>query len=145
MPGTNTKKYKRNFLKEASNWDYLVSPNAYSSEIFARAFDFDRKMIESGYPRNDALINDNHVDNITAIKEKFALPIDKKIILYAPTWRDDQFYGKGKYKFDLELKLDQLKEELGDDYICYFENALFSGREFRSDSVCWFCIRLFKL
>lgn len=117
MPGTNTKKYKRNFLKEASNWDYLVSPNAYSSEIFARAFDFDRKMIESGYPRNDALINDNHVDNITAIKEKFALPPDKKIILYAPTWRDDQFYGKGKYKFDLELKLDQLKEELGDDYI----------------------------
>lgn len=25
MPGTNTKKYKRNFIKEASNWDYLIS------------------------------------------------------------------------------------------------------------------------
>lgn len=117
MPGTNTEKYKRNFLKEASNWDYLVSPNAYSSEIFARAFDFDRTMIESGYPRNDALINDNKEENILALKEQFALPLDKKIILYAPTWRDDKFYGKGKYKFDLELKLDQLREELGDDYI----------------------------
>ncbi|MCM3029703.1 CDP-glycerol glycerophosphotransferase family protein [Niallia sp. MER 6] len=117
MPGTNKEKYKRNFLKESSNWDYLVSPNAYSSEIFARAFEFDRKMIESGYPRNDALINDNREENILALKERFALPLDKKIVLYAPTWRDDQFYGKGKYKFDLELDLDQLREELGDDYI----------------------------
>ncbi|MFT8322642.1 MAG: CDP-glycerol glycerophosphotransferase family protein [Bacillus sp. (in: firmicutes)] len=117
MPGTNTEKYKRNFLKESSNWDYLISPNNYSSEIFARAFGFTKTMIESGYPRNDALFNDNTKENITALKEKFGLPLEKKIILYAPTWRDDQFYGKGKYKFDLELDLKRLKEELGDEYI----------------------------
>lgn len=41
MPGTNINKYKANFLREASNWNYLVSPNAYSTEIFKRAFQFD--------------------------------------------------------------------------------------------------------
>ncbi|MGP7818556.1 CDP-glycerol glycerophosphotransferase family protein [Niallia sp. 01092] len=117
MPGTNTEKYKKNFLMEASNWDYLISPNQYSSEIFARAFGFDKTMIESGYPRNDVLSNDNTKENLAALKEKFGLPLDKKVILYAPTWRDDQFYGKGKYKFDLELDLNKLREELGDDYI----------------------------
>ncbi|WP_445487898.1 CDP-glycerol glycerophosphotransferase family protein [Niallia sp. 03133] len=117
MPGTNTEKYKRNFLKESSNWDYLISPNKYSSDIFARAFGFHKTMIESGYPRNDALFNDNTEDNLIALKEKFGLPLEKKILLYAPTWRDDQFYGKGKYKFDLELDLMKLKEELGDEYI----------------------------
>ncbi|WP_445505610.1 CDP-glycerol glycerophosphotransferase family protein [Niallia sp. 03091] len=117
MPGTNTEKYKKNFLMEASNWDYLISPNQYSSEIFARAFGFDKTMIESGYPRNDALFNDNTQENLAALKEKFGLPLDKKVILYAPTWRDDQFYGKGKYKFDLELDLNKLREELGDEYI----------------------------
>lgn len=117
MPGTNTKKYKANFLRESSNWDYLVSPNAYSTEIFQRAFQFDRKMIESGYPRNDFLHNSNNEETINNLKRKFNLPLDKKLILYAPTWRDNQFFRKGKYKFNLELDLMRMQEELGDSYI----------------------------
>ena len=117
MPGTNTNKYKANFLKEASNWDYLVSPNAYSTEIFKRAFQFDKEMIESGYPRNDFLHNCNDEETINELKRKFNLPLDKKLILYAPTWRDNQFFKKGKYKFNLELDLARMREELGDSYI----------------------------
>lgn len=117
MPGTNTIKYKKNFVTEANRWDYLISPNAYSTEIFARAFQYEGIMIETGYPRNDILINLNNENEITKTKEKLNIPLNKKIILYAPTWRDNQFYGKGKYKFDLELDLNLLKEKLNDDYI----------------------------
>lgn len=117
MPGTNSVKYKRNFLKEASKWDYLVSPNRYSSEIFKRAFQFDKTMIESGYPRNDFLINNNNESTIKELKKRNNLPLDKKILLYAPTWRDNQFYAKGKYKFNLQLDLDKIKEQLGEEYI----------------------------
>ncbi|MGQ5205597.1 teichoic acid poly(glycerol phosphate) polymerase [Bacillus subtilis] len=117
MPGTNTKKYKRNFIKEASNWDYLISPNGYSTEIFTRAFQFNKTMIESGYPRNDFLHNDNNEETISLIKSRLNIPRDKKVILYAPTWRDDQFYAKGRYKFDLDLDLHQLRQELGNEYI----------------------------
>nr|WP_276527385.1 CDP-glycerol glycerophosphotransferase family protein [Bacillus licheniformis] len=117
MPGTNTEKYKQNFTKEASKWDYLISPNRYSTEIFARAFQFNKTMIESGYPRNDFLYTDNRPETMKAIKRKMNIPEDKKVILYAPTWRDDQFYKKGKYKFDLDLNLEKLREEIGDNYV----------------------------
>ncbi|ASN04122.1 CDP-glycerol glycerophosphotransferase family protein [Virgibacillus necropolis] len=117
MPGTNTERYKQNFLKEASKWDYLVSPNAYSSEIFKRAFQFNKKMIESGYPRNDFLLNSNNEETITQIKQSAELPEGKKVILYAPTWRDNQFYAKGKYRFNLELDLARLREEFGEEYV----------------------------
>jgi len=117
MPGTDTEQYKQNFTKEAQKWDYLVSPNAYSSEIFKRAFRFDKTMIESGYPRNDFLINANEAATIAEIKERCQLSADKKIILYAPTWRDNQFYGRGKYKFDIQMDLERMKNELGEDYI----------------------------
>ncbi|WP_051291606.1 CDP-glycerol glycerophosphotransferase family protein [Fictibacillus gelatini] len=117
MPGTNTKKYKRNFIREARRWDYLISPNAYSTEIFKRAFQFEKEMIESGYPRNDFLHLENNPDSVRKLKESLGVPLDKKIILYAPTWRDDQFYGKGRYKFDLDLDLNLLREKLGDDYV----------------------------
>jgi len=117
MPGTSTEKYKENFLFEARNWDYLISPNAYSSKIFRSAFRFDKKIIESGYPRNDILYNNVEKEYTDRLKKEFDLPVDKKVILYAPTWRDDQFYQKGKYKFDLELDLKKLRKELGSDYI----------------------------
>src|SRR5699024_3760408 len=117
MPGTNTTKYKRNFLKEASRWDYLVSPNAYSTKIFRRAFKFDKTVIESGYPRNDFLINENNEQTILEIKQKCHLPLNKKVILYAPTWRDNQFYRRGEYKFSLQMDLETMRDKLGDNYI----------------------------
>src|SRR5699024_10775827 len=58
MPGTNTDKYKKNFVTETQKWDYLVSPNNYSTEIFRRAFQFKKNILETGYPRNDFLINE---------------------------------------------------------------------------------------
>jgi CDP-glycerol glycerophosphotransferase (TagB/SpsB family) len=117
MPGTDTQKYKQNFLREASRWDYLISPNHYSTEIFRRAFDFQKEMIESGYPRNDYLFHHNNDETILKLKKKLDLPLHKKVILYAPTWRDNEYYSRGKYKFDLKLELDKMKDELEEDYI----------------------------
>jgi len=117
MPETTTTEYKNNFLNESSKWDSLVSPNRYSTNIFKRAFAFEKDIIEIGYPRNDVLTNDNNPVKITALKKKFDLPQDKKIILYAPTWRDNQFYNKGLYKFELELDLALLKEKYQEDCV----------------------------
>src|SRR5699024_10765186 len=117
MPGTSTEKYKKNFITETSKWDYLVSPNAYSTGIFKRAFQFNRTMIESGYPRNDYLYQMNNNKEIQCLKRKMGIASDKKVILYAPTWRDNQFYRKGEYKFDSELDLDRFQEEFGDTHV----------------------------
>lgn len=117
MPGTSSERYKKNFVKEANKWDYLISPNAYSSVIFWGAFQFDGDIIESGYPRNDYLYTHNTQEEIDALKKKCGIPDDKKVILYAPTWRDDQFFGKGRYKFDLALDLQWMRGKLGDDYV----------------------------
>ncbi len=117
MPGTDTETYKQNFLAESSRWDFLVSPNAYSTEIFRRAFGFNKEMIESGYPRNDILHAENREERSAALKEGLNLPQDKKVILYAPTWRDNEYHERGKYKFNLKMDLELMKRELGDDYI----------------------------
>ena len=80
MPGTTTPKYKRNFNRETSRWDYLISPNRYSTEIFKSAFWMDEpRMLEIGYPRNDILVNradDEEFKN--EIKKNLNLPEDKK-------------------------------------------------------------------
>lgn len=117
MPGTNSAKYKTNFYNETQKWDYLIAPNAYSKEIFQRAFWFDKTSLDVGYPRNDVLYTGNTSENIERLKTKMELPLDKKVILYAPTWRDDEYYSKGKYRFNLKLNLATLQEKLGDEYV----------------------------
>jgi len=120
MPKTTTEKYKADFYKESRNWDYLISPNRYSSEIFKRAFQFEKKMLECGYPRNDILYNGNHKEHIEEIKIKLHIPLNKKVILYAPTWRDNQFHKVGQYKFDLPFNLSDLQQKYGKEYIVLF-------------------------
>lgn len=120
MPGTDTEVYKKNFVQATRKWDYLVSPNRYSTEIFKRAFQFDHKILETGYPRNDYLVNENNSEEINRIKKKMNLPENKKVILYAPTWRDNEYHGKGRYKFDLPLDMKLMEEALGEEYIILF-------------------------
>ncbi|TQS75936.1 bifunctional glycosyltransferase family 2 protein/CDP-glycerol:glycerophosphate glycerophosphotransferase [Ornithinibacillus gellani] len=109
--------YKKSFYEQSRRWDYLSSPNQYSSDIFRRAFQFEKEMLEYGYPRNDILYQQNNPTDIQAFKTKMNLPLDKKIVLYAPTWRDDEFFSRGKYKFNLQLDLELLQERLGKEYI----------------------------
>ncbi len=119
MPGTTTPKYKKNFYAETSRWDYLISPNRYSTNIFKTAFWMDEnRTIEIGYPRNDILVNrSNDQEYIEKLKKELNIPKGKKIIMYAPTWRDDEFVKKGKYLFDLKINLENLQKELGDEFV----------------------------
>ena len=109
--------YKYNFAKNAATWDYLISQNEFSTKVFRQAFAFYKQILEIGYPRNDILFQKNNEKDIRALKEELGLPLDKKIILYAPTWRDDEFYDKGKYKFASKLDFDLAREELKEEYV----------------------------
>lgn len=68
-------------------WDYFVSPNAYSTRIFKKAFRYGGEIIESGYPRNDLLVTKpDSVSN--KVKDLYKIPAQKRVILFAPTFRD---------------------------------------------------------
>ena len=113
---TDINEYKEKFYNNSRRWDYLLIQNDYSREIFKKAFAFN-KTILNGYPANDILYTENNKESIDKIKDKLNIPKNKKIILYAPTWRDDNFYKKGHYRMNIELDLDKMQKELGNEYI----------------------------
>ncbi|CDA33840.1 putative uncharacterized protein [Firmicutes bacterium CAG:536] len=110
-------KYKQQFYRQRKDWDFLVSANPFSTKTFRSCFLYEGEMLEYGYPRNDILYWPNKDEIAQQLKEKLGIPKDKKTILYAPTWRDDQHYGSGQYKFELALDLQLMKERLQDDYV----------------------------
>lgn len=110
-------KYKKEFYKQRQDWDYLLSDNDFSTETLKRCFLFENEMLDYGYPRNDVLYREDKEAFAKTLKQSLHIPLDKKTILYAPTWRDDEYYGKGQYKFTLQLDLHLLRERLGEEYV----------------------------
>ncbi|MBL1230706.1 CDP-glycerol glycerophosphotransferase family protein [Enterococcus sp. BWB1-3] len=109
MPGIETETYKEAFVKETQRWNYLISPNSYSSNIFQGAFGFEGTILETGYPRNDLLVDEKNLEeNRREIKKKLKIDQHKKIVLYAPTWRDDHYFVKGAYRFDNRFPFEEL-------------------------------------
>jgi len=102
---------------DVANWDLLLSQNAFSTPIFRRAFGFDGEVMECGYPRNDALLRPGRAEHAAAVRASLGLPADKRVVLYAPTWRDDADRAQGVYRFDLQLDLDAAAAALGDDHV----------------------------
>lgn len=114
---TNLEQYRQEFRKNSATWDYLISQNPFSTETFRRAFDFHGEILEIGYPRNDILFQKNSQEEILRLKRKLSLPTDRRIMLYAPTWRDNAYYDKQSYKFATEMNFEQMFQAFGKDSI----------------------------
>lgn len=98
-------------------WDYLISPSDYATKAFKSAFRYNGEILEIGYPRNDIFYKED-IDIIARkVKRELNIPEDKKVILYAPTFRDNENNGKNKFVFNLKMDLHELKEQLGEEYI----------------------------
>ena len=107
---------RENFYNESRNWDYLISSNPYSTKIFKRAFKYDKEVLEDGYPINDIFFKDN-AEFVKNLKSKLGIEENKKIILYAPTWKDDEQNESWEHYFNLEIDLERLYEEFSDEYV----------------------------
>ena len=113
------RQYLAKLAQEAPQWSTLLSPNRFSTPIFKRAFGYRGEVLESGYPRNDILYAPpaEQKELAAKVRERLGLPEGKKVVLYAPTWRDDRAYGMGRYAFDFHIDTAQAAAELGDEYV----------------------------
>lgn len=114
---------KQVFYYQGREWNYLVSANRFSTDVFERAFEYNRNQIlEYGYPRNDILYVENKDEIAAEVKRELGIPEGKRVILYAPTWRDKQYYESNKddYQFSLAIDFKRLQEEFGRDSVILF-------------------------
>lgn len=120
---SHTKVVKDN-LRDTKRYDYFISPSKFCTKVFTSAFDLkelgkENTIIEIGYPRNDFLYSYTEKDT-KAIKKRLSIPKNKKVILYAPTWRDDQHKKGIGFTYDLGLDFKKLYDKFGKDYVVLF-------------------------
>lgn len=129
------------FGMDSKKWNYLLSPSAYTSKHLADAFGLEEErrpsvVLEEGYPRNDRIVrvceDPQALDSFTtAFREELGIPADKKILLYAPTWRDDSYEsGKGYVMEDTLLDFPALQAALGDEWVVLFRAHYYIANHF---------------
>jgi CDP-glycerol glycerophosphotransferase len=83
------KNMARNFLYS----DYFVHPNKFTIDVLVQSNDleglFQGYIVDEGYPRNDLTINASQEQVKAILNKKFNVDTEKKIVLYAPTWRGE--------------------------------------------------------
>ncbi|WP_107418160.1 bifunctional glycosyltransferase/CDP-glycerol:glycerophosphate glycerophosphotransferase, partial [Streptomyces albidoflavus] len=101
----------------SAQWSLLVSPNRFSTPILRHAFGYTGPVLESGYPRNDLLDAHGRAERAARVRRRLAIPEDRTVVLYAPTWREDRPKRGGRYGLDLPLDPARAAAELGDGHV----------------------------
>ena len=110
-----------------SNIDLFCYESEYQKNIFKRDFNVrEEALIPTGLPRNDGLYHVSK-DEVIKLKKKLGLPLDKKVIMYAPTWRDS--YDKGaSYAIKPPMNLERWERELKDEYVLLFRTHAYTTK-----------------
>jgi CDP-glycerol glycerophosphotransferase len=114
---------------DVAKWDVLVSPNAVSTPRLRSGFRYDGEVLEIGYPRNDALSAPDRDQQAGRIRSDLGIDRDATVVLYAPTWRDDEAFVEGSPSVPLALDLAELSRRLGPQHVVLARlHPLMTGR-----------------
>ena len=102
---------------DIDRWDLLLSPNRPSTPLLRRAFRYDGEVLESGYPRNDVLLAPDREARRARVREQLEIPEGRRVVLYAPTWRDDEVFTAGGRSFALPFDVGAFVEQRGEDHV----------------------------
>ena len=83
----------RNFLHAT----HMIAPNEFTADCLIEKYDvaglYSGRLAVTGYPRIDATLTADSARR-RALRAKLRIPADKKVVLYAPTWRGDLGSGR---------------------------------------------------
>lgn len=95
--------------------DLYLSNNQLLSQIYHSDFKYNGDILCKGFPRNDIFFKSNSDDIIKKVTSAFSLSKEQHIVLYAPTYREDN--DLTTYNIDFENILTSLKNRYGGEWV----------------------------
>lgn len=121
---------------DARNTTYYISGCRKFTEVMEKSKLIEReKFLEIGTPRNDIIINGAEKDELDKIRARIGLAPDKKLVLYAPTYRGK--YGDAQSPdttIDPEMILDSLSRRFKGEWVFAYRCHYLIGKQFKGMS-----------
>ena len=112
------------YLDEAQKVTAFLSAGPFTSQAFASAFALPSHgagspFVETGNPRNDELVRATPGD-VAGARARLGIAPGQRVLLYAPTWRDDQHDSRSGYVYRQPLDIAALRAAVGEDCVLLF-------------------------
>ena len=104
-------------IKSKERFDYIFIQGKKEEEILKRAWSINGdNLYNIGLPRNDELAHYTQ-DKVEEIKRKLGIPKGKKVLLYAPTFREYNLDSRMNPYLKPPISFGKWKRELQDNYV----------------------------
>ncbi|MEU0336918.1 bifunctional glycosyltransferase family 2 protein/CDP-glycerol:glycerophosphate glycerophosphotransferase [Streptomyces sp. NPDC006193] len=108
-------------LGRVDRWDFNLSSNRHSTQVWERAFPGSYEHLEYGYPRNDVYCTAT-AEDVARVRRELGVPEGRTAVLYAPTHRDH------RTGFEPGLDLEAFCEAAGEDVVVLLRAHYFYDR-----------------
>ncbi|MGW1168004.1 CDP-glycerol glycerophosphotransferase family protein [Streptomyces sp. NPDC002550] len=108
-------------LGRVDRWDFNLSANRHSTQMWERAYPGSWEALEYGYPRNDVYCTAT-AEDVARVRRELGVPEGATAVLYAPTHRD---HHTG---FEPGLDLEAFCEAAGEDVVVLLRAHYFYDR-----------------
>ena len=110
-------------FKGKGQWkvDYFTCQGEFEQDIFCRVFRGLNKDIAHviGLPRNDIYANYTN-EYMLSLRKKMNISADKRVILYAPTFREYDKTSSMEVKVSVPMQIEKWRQKLGNGYVLLF-------------------------
>ena len=112
-----SERFRQN-IAHKTNLTFLSSSKAFTDLTLRNSFHHNGKILECGMPRNDILIHTADSDLRKKLLDHFHLPADQKLLIYAPTYRENK--TASDYSFDTKAVKTMLSQRFGGNWSILF-------------------------
>ena len=115
--GYSEERIARECERRNLEYDAILVPSEECAEFYRQEYDYRGEVLVTGYPRSDFMVSADRAAVRTEVLKRLGIPGSRTTVLYAPTYRDNLTTRTYAAKLFLELDLEQLTRELGDDVV----------------------------
>ncbi|TIC89216.1 glycosyltransferase [Nocardioides sp. GY 10113] len=116
--------------RTSGTWDLILTPAPEMDEHYRREYAYEGPIHSHGYPRDDELVGPDAERLREETRRRLGISPEQKVILYAPTWRDDLATNWRRAEIVSHLDLESASRALGPDYV-----LLMRGHRFHAGAV----------
>ena len=103
----------------------VLTASTFGENMYRTAFRYRGEYIRAGSPRNDILVRNDPAD-IARVRAKLGIPDGVRLLLYAPTYRDNEKVLPKRMQMDLDRTLRCLEARTGETWRCLYRTHYLS-------------------
>ncbi|MGI9156274.1 MAG: CDP-glycerol glycerophosphotransferase family protein [Marmoricola sp.] len=103
--------------RSSGTWTALLSPQTDAERYYREQYAYQGRVLSLGYPRDDALVAPGRERRRDEVRSRFGIGPTQRVLLYAPTWRDDLATDFRAAHVEHHLDLKALSQRLGGGWV----------------------------